>query len=72
MNAHEHPLPSDPVQAKAVIFELMRPEAFTVYRDTTWRIISTLAFPTPLQVAGMEPRLELSNYSGLRTYMRSR
>ena len=39
IHVDEHPLPSDPVQAKAAVFELTCPEAFTDYRNTTWKIL---------------------------------
>ncbi|KAF2104829.1 hypothetical protein NA57DRAFT_30565 [Rhizodiscina lignyota] len=42
INVHEHPLPSRPTEAKAVIFEMCAPEAFQAYRNTTWRIFGTL------------------------------
>jgi Protein of unknown function (DUF3638) len=64
---HEHPLPSNPVQAKAVVFELGCPTAFTAYRNATWRVLSTLARPEPVE--HFEPRLVLSDYSGLKAFM---
>lgn len=45
IRAYEHPLPSDPVVAKAVVFELACPGPLATYRDTTWRLIATLAIP---------------------------
>ena len=63
---HEHPLPSDKVKAKAVVFELQLPPAFAAYRDATWKIISTLGYAQ--QVPASEPRTLLRNYSGLKHY----
>lgn len=71
MDAHEHPLPADPVPAKMVVFELGRPEAFAAYRDCSWQIISTLAFPTA-QVPTFEPRVLLEDYSELKPYINLR
>jgi hypothetical protein len=71
MDAHEHPLPEDPIQAKTVVFELSCPNAFAAYRDCTWQIISTLAFPTA-EVSAFEPRVLLGDYSELRPYIQSR
>ena len=64
---HEHPLPSDPVHAKAVIFELGCPKAFKDYRSTTWIILGTLACAKPAEYH--KPRLVLSDYSGLKAFM---
>ncbi|KAJ8110852.1 hypothetical protein OPT61_g6407 [Boeremia exigua] len=43
----EHPLPSYEPAAKAVIFELLCPESFAAYRDTTWSILSIICSPSP-------------------------
>lgn len=69
IQAHEHPLPADSVQAKAVVFELGCPKALIAYRDTTWRIIGSLAFPTPQD--GHQPLTILQDYSELKIYSRS-
>jgi len=69
IHVHEHPLPSDPVQAKAVIFELSCPEAFTAYRNTTWKILGILA--RSKQGQSFPPRLTLFEYSELRAYVES-
>lgn len=69
IHVHEHPLPSDPVQAKAVIFELSCPEAFTAYRNTTWKILGILA--KSKQSQSVPPRLKLFEYSELRAYVES-
>ncbi|KUJ24466.1 uncharacterized protein LY89DRAFT_663197 [Mollisia scopiformis] len=66
MLAHEHPLPADVVQAKVVVFELLCPGALATYRDTTWRILSTLALLS--EPATQEPRVLLRDYSELVPY----
>ncbi|KAJ6256008.1 hypothetical protein Dda_9302 [Drechslerella dactyloides] len=66
ITAHEHPLPADVAHARAVIFELRCPSAFSIYRDVTWRILSTLALPSIRPAA--EPRLVLQSYSELSTF----
>ena len=43
IRGHERPLPDDPIQAKVAVFELGCPDAFAVYRNTTWHILSALA-----------------------------
>ncbi|KAH8810980.1 hypothetical protein F5884DRAFT_897492 [Xylogone sp. PMI_703] len=69
IKVHEHPLPSDLVTRKAVVFEINCPEAFGAYRDTTWRILGTIA--RSKQVAGLEPRTLLHEYSELKQHIQS-
>lgn len=69
IKAHEHPLPSDPVLAKVVVFELRCPKVFSAYRATTWRILSTLALPS--QEESNIPHVLLQEYSELKRYARS-
>ncbi|KAJ8061235.1 hypothetical protein OCU04_010307 [Sclerotinia nivalis] len=68
IQVHEHPLPSDPTRVSVVIFELSCPRTFSIYRDTTWKILSTLACPTK-QGGTLEPRVLLRDYPGLSRYM---
>ncbi|KAH8198491.1 hypothetical protein TruAng_007325 [Truncatella angustata] len=42
---HEDYLPRDTYQRDAMLFELGMPQFLRVYRDTTWNICSTLAYP---------------------------
>ena len=64
---HEHPLPSNPILSKTVVFELGCPKAIAAYRDVTWKILSTLALPKRLESCG--PRLMLCDYSELKPFM---
>lgn len=66
IQVYEHPLPSDDVVAKAVIFELECPAVFALYRDTTWQILCQLAFPW--QEESMKPKCLIRNYSQLRNF----
>lgn len=68
IQVHEHPLPSNLIQAKAVVFELGCPKAFTAYRDATWRILGTLACSK--QMEHHEPQMLLGAYSGLKAFMK--
>lgn len=63
---HEHFLPSNPVHAKALIFELSCPLAFSAYRNATWKILGTLAQPKLTDC--FEPRLRLEDYEPLKRY----
>ncbi|KAF2133722.1 hypothetical protein P153DRAFT_330168 [Dothidotthia symphoricarpi CBS 119687] len=61
----EYPLPKSEPAVKAVIFELICPKAFALYRDATWCIMSSFAYPQK------EPEVDtylLRNYSGLCDY----
>ncbi|TVY40663.1 hypothetical protein LSUB1_G002307 [Lachnellula subtilissima] len=67
ISVHEHPLPSDEVEAKVTVFELNCPEAFAAYREATWRIISSLSAPSPMEQ--FLPKLLLAKYPGLRDFL---
>ncbi|KAL9633457.1 MAG: hypothetical protein Q9164_004691 [Protoblastenia rupestris] len=67
IDVHEHPLPSNPTRAKAVIFEINCPKAFGAYRNATWRIISALARAKNNQHS--EPCLVLCDYTELEVFM---
>ena len=69
IHVSEHPLPSDPIQAKAVVFEAGCPMAFRAYRDATWRVLATLA--RPKQVPCLQPSLVIGEYSELKAFMNS-
>lgn len=69
IQVHEHPLPSSLLQAKAVVFELSCPQAFTAYRDATWRVLGTLACSK--QAEHHEPKMLLRDYSELKRFMNS-
>jgi hypothetical protein len=66
IDTHEHPLPSHPVQAKAVVFQLGCSKAFAAYRNATWRVLAALAHPE--QMISGEPTLLLCDYSELRGF----
>ena len=38
IQVHEYPLPEEPAEAKAVLFELAGPNALKAYRDVTWQV----------------------------------
>jgi len=63
--AYEHPLPSDQFVAKAVIFELLCPQALATYRDVTWTIMSHLALPAE---EGVEPKCWARVYKQLQNF----
>ncbi|KAK0115534.1 hypothetical protein ONS96_013988 [Cadophora gregata f. sp. sojae] len=60
IRGHERPLPDDAIQAKVAVFELGCPQAFSVYRNTTWHILSALALPK--QVPSFKPSAFLDQY----------
>jgi len=65
IDIHEHPLPAVEAELKAVIFELLCPQAFSAYRDATWLILSSFELPTA-PTASSIPLVR--NYSGLSEY----
>ncbi|TVY49278.1 hypothetical protein LOCC1_G002062 [Lachnellula occidentalis] len=67
INVHEHPLPSDSVEAKVTVFELACPPAFAAYREATWRIIGSLSVSSPMEQ--FPPKLLLAKYPGLRDFL---
>jgi len=66
MRIHEHPLPSDEVMVKAVLFEIMCPIDLSEYRDITWMLAVRLASPDLF--AGSQPRSLLREYSELHEF----
>ncbi|CVK86307.1 uncharacterized protein FPRN_06247 [Fusarium proliferatum] len=64
IQAYEHPLPSDPHVAKAVIFELLCPQTLAKYRDATWTIMS-IALPAE---EGVDPKCWARDYQQLQKY----
>lgn len=65
---HERFLPSNPVHAKAVVFELCCPPAFSAYRNATWKVLSTLS--QPKLADSFEPRLRLEDYEPLKRFFK--
>ncbi|CUA77983.1 RNA replication protein [Rhizoctonia solani] len=57
---HEWPLPRDQLEAELVVFELDRPQSFTIWRDITYEILVDLATPSP--------RSECERYTTLEEY----
>ncbi|KAF7562130.1 hypothetical protein G7046_g2016 [Stylonectria norvegica] len=66
IQAYEHPLPSDAVTAKAVVFELACPETLAVYRQTTWQTVVKLALQW--EEESPKPRCLLRDYKQLRGF----
>ncbi|KAF5720872.1 hypothetical protein FGLOB1_508 [Fusarium globosum] len=64
IQAYEHPLPSDPHVAKAVIFELLCPQTLAKYRDATWTIM-LIALPAE---EGVDPKCWARDYQQLQKY----
>ncbi|KAL0769500.1 hypothetical protein CaCOL14_008808 [Colletotrichum acutatum] len=66
INIFEDPLPSDPVIARAVIFELVCPKEYAAYRDTTWWLLRRIA--THFDDKGIPPRCILRDYLQLKSF----
>lgn len=61
----EYPLPDPEPEVKAAIFELACPKAFAAYRDASWLILSTFAYPNPENPKKVSL---LRDYGGLQEY----
>ncbi|KAH7333016.1 hypothetical protein B0J17DRAFT_709438 [Rhizoctonia solani] len=57
---YEWPLPTDQLDAEAVIFELKRPELFTIWRDITYEVL--------VDLSSLSPRDECTQYMTLEGY----
>lgn len=64
---HEHPLPTNPVEAKAVVFELGCPKAFAAYRNATWKVLGTISYSKPME--SFEPKVILCDYLALKDFL---
>ena len=62
---HEALLPKDVIQAKVVVFELILPQGFAAWRDSTWQLLQLARRQTLLSG---EPKVSLQDYPGLRPY----
>jgi len=66
---HERILPTEIIIAKAVVFELIVPQGFAAWRDTTWRVLQLSRRPA---LAGRTPQVLVREYSGLSRYTQPR
>ncbi|KAI5867544.1 hypothetical protein GGS23DRAFT_548787 [Durotheca rogersii] len=68
IQVHEDFLPSSAPARAAVVFELAIPAYLSAYRDASWQILRTLAYPDR-PIGCKTPEIELRNSAGLRSYM---
>lgn len=64
---HEWPLPDRQFDAESVVFELERPEPFTIWRDTTYEILCDLG--SAVRGGSCTPHLNLESYDGLKPWL---
>lgn len=64
---HEHLLPEDRAQKKAVIFELQCPPVFAAYRTAVWSILSRLGYQH--LAASTEATYGLRDYNKLAPFL---
>ncbi|KAF7560418.1 hypothetical protein G7046_g3736 [Stylonectria norvegica] len=72
IGVHEWPLPAEPLQAKATVFELQPPGAFRAWRDSTIYLISNVLIFSPSTKVTSRSKYTLANYSGLRSFFKGR
>ena len=65
---HEAILPSEDIYIKAVVFELLLPKGFAVWRDATWQLVQ---LGLRNLIPDQKPSVSLRHYSGLTAYMQS-
>lgn len=68
IDVHEWPLPSDSLQAKAAVFELDCPETISIWRDTTYYMLSDVFTPASARPKAGHENYQLSSYAGLRSH----
>ena len=66
ITSFEYPLPPEQAQAKSVVFELMAPMEFIIYRDTTWKIGTELFLAKATR--NSDPAVLLYEYSQLKDF----
>jgi hypothetical protein len=68
IKVHEEFLPDEDPARAVVIFETALPSYLSIYRNTTWRILRTLAYPdTPRELSN--PELKLEDHGPLQSFM---
>ena len=67
IDVHEWPLPQADAQAQLVIFELSPPQAFSAWREMTYKILFDIRM-TKTSDGPEQPRLLLDSFSGLRNW----
>ncbi|CCU82050.1 hypothetical protein BGHDH14_bgh06029, partial [Blumeria hordei DH14] len=67
----EWPLPVCEIQKKTVVFELLCPEVFSVYRETLWCIISCFAMDKYQSCSTKKMAFQLKNYQTLSKHKKT-
>lgn len=65
---YEDLLPDNEIYAKAVVFELLLPQGFPAWRDSTWQLLTLARGDT---IPDKKPPLLLRDYSGLQRFFSS-
>lgn len=68
---HEWPLPHRQYDAELVVFELERPEVFTIWRDTTYGVLRDLGSSYMSDDNNCNVYITLERYSGLSRWLSS-
>jgi hypothetical protein len=69
IEVHEWPLPEDDVLSRLVVFELRLPEAFGVWRNTTFSLAHRYTSEIPMQKPS--PAVVLRDYPALSSYFKA-
>lgn len=65
IDVHEWPLPSLPMEAESVVFELNCPPVFAIWRTRTYQILRDIGMAYIRVQSEFSPRILLENYEGL-------
>ena len=68
IHTHEAFLPSEDIYIKVVVFELLLPKGFALWRDATWQLVQ---LGRRNLTSDQKPPISLRDYSGLKAYIRS-
>ncbi|KZV61296.1 hypothetical protein PENSPDRAFT_693529 [Peniophora sp. CONT] len=73
IGVHEWPLPSDDLKAKAVVFELICPPPYSLWREMTFTVLTSVGHVIPdASVSTKEPEILLRDYNPLSFYATAR
>ncbi|KAK7433509.1 hypothetical protein VKT23_020749 [Stygiomarasmius scandens] len=71
IDIHEWPIPSDPLAAKVVVFELARPSDYVIWRDITYTLLNDLCQShRSSDNRRLSPNVTLQDYSGLKRWIK--
>jgi len=68
INPHEWPLPTRPLEAEAIVFELKCPPVFAIWRTRTYQILRDVGMSHIIVQSNFTPPVLLEGYNGLAAW----